>query len=427
MNYFWFRRDLRLDDNAGLYHALKNGTTQCIFIFDTSILKHLPADDARVSFIYSQITKLHAELQNLGSSLEVWHGEVTNVWKQILETKQVKSVYANSDYEPQAIMRDKEIEELCTAKGIGFLNFKDQCIFDKNEVTKDDGLPYTVYTPYSKKWKNKLNAFFLKSYPCSAYYFNLKKQQVPINITLVAMGFVASNLAIPSIKTTQGIIKNYEQLRDFPADDATSKLGIHFRFGTISVRQKMHNALQISEKWANELIWREFYMQILYHFPHVVHGAFKPAYNRIEWLNNEQDFENWKHGKTGYPLVDAGMRQLNQTGYMHNRVRMVVASFLTKHLLIDWRWGEAYFAEKLLDFDLASNNGGWQWVAGSGVDAAPYFRVFNPTAQQQKFDKHFKYIQKWVPEFGTPHYPAPIVNHEFARQRCLKTYKLALQ
>jgi deoxyribodipyrimidine photo-lyase len=427
---FWFRRDLRLEDNAGLYHALKSGTPVLpIFIFDKTILDKLEnKTDKRVDFIHQQCSLLKLELQQLGSDLQEYYGKPKKVLEQITTIHSVQTVFVNHDYEPQAIERDAEIKTLLQSKKIAFKTYKDQCIFEKSEVVKDDGKPYTVFTPYSKKWKAKLNAFYLKAYPTEKYfqYFKQSTHFTPIP-SLSEMGFEATHTLFPNKEVPQGLIQRYTQQRDFPAVQGTSHLGIHFRFGTISIREKARKAKLLNETFLNELIWRDFYMMILFHFPHVAAAAFRKEYDQIEWLNNEQDFEAWCEGKTGYPLVDAGMRELNETGFMHNRVRMVVASFLAKHLLIDWRWGEAYFAKKLLDFDLSANNGGWQWAAGCGTDAAPYFRVFNPTLQAQKFDPKDVYIKKWVPEWNTLHYPSPIVEHSMARLRCLEVYKRGLQ
>lgn len=429
INLFWFRRDLRLNDNAALYHALKSKIkTKCIFIFDKDILDLLEnKSDLRVQFIFEQIVSLKKQLQELGSDIDVFCGKPKEIWNQIFEKEKITAIYFNQDYEPYAKQRDLEIESLAKKNNTQTFSFKDQVVFDYSEILKSDQTPYTVYTPYSKKWKEKCNSFYLSSYPTQKYFGNFLKFNSIHNIkSLEELGFKTANFDFPATSTSVSIIKNYEKNRDIPSLDATSKLSLHFRFGTISIREKARKALEISEKWLNELIWRDFYSQILAHFPKVVNESFKPKYDFIEWENNTEHYQLWQQGKTGYPLVDAGMRELNSTGFMHNRVRMVVASFLCKHLLIDWRWGEAYFAQKLLDFDLASNNGGWQWAAGSGVDAAPYFRVFNPTLQQEKFDSNFIYIKKWVPEFGTSNYPKPIVIHEFARDRCLQRYKKAL-
>jgi deoxyribodipyrimidine photo-lyase len=368
-------------------------------------------------------------LNSFGSDLLVKYGRPEEVWKAIFETYDVQGIFSNKDYEPYALERDAHVAQLANARGAWFKQYKDQCIFEFDEVLKDDGKPYTVFTPYSKKWKAKLatqQEFYLKAYATENYVGAFVKEVKFEMPSLQEMGFEALELKFPAKESSVGLIKKYKETRDFPAIEGTSKLGVHFRFGTISIRAKARKALPLSETYLNELIWRDFYMQILAHFPHVAKGAFKPAYDKIAWRNNEVEFAAWCEGRTGYPIVDAGMRELNATGFMHNRVRMIVASFLTKHLLIDWRWGEAYFAKKLLDFDLSANNGGWQWAAGSGTDAAPYFRVFNPALQTAKFDAKGEYIKKWVPEYASLNYPKPIVVHELARKRCLETYKAAL-
>lgn len=426
---FWFRRDLRLTDNAGLYHALKSGLPVLpVFIFDTHILNDLEdRNDKRVDFIHQSVTQLKDELNEYGSDLVVLHDTPLKAWGQLLQQYKIAGVYTNTDYEPYARERDELVKNLLGAHNIRFNTYKDQCIFDYTEVLKDDGTPYTVFTPYSKKWKQNLNDFFLKPYSTKKYAKNFyRAPQKSELITLKELGFEKTNEAFPSQTIKQGLIKNYSKTRDIPFIHGTSRLGIHFRFGTISIRQKASKAKELSETFLNELIWRDFYMAILAWFPYVANYSFRKEYDKINWLNDEQQFKQWREGKTGYPLVDAGMRELNATGFMHNRVRMVTASFLTKHLLIDWRWGEAYFAKKLLDYDLSANNGGWQWAAGCGTDAAPYFRVFNPALQAQKFDKENKYIKHWVPEFGTDKYMKPIVDHDFARRRCLEIYKKAL-
>jgi deoxyribodipyrimidine photo-lyase len=424
----WFRRDLRLADNAALYHALKSGCdVQCIFIFDIEILNKLEdQDDSRVSFIHKELSLLNEELSLLGSGLKVYYGDPTNIWPRIANEIKPKAIYTNRDYEPYAKTRDKSITELLQKEGIDFHTYKDQVIFEMDEILKDDGTPYVVYTPYSRKWKAALTDYHLKPYPTDKYFKNFKQTSSQEIISLEEMNFTKSTIDFPEKSTTLKVIKNYEEKRNFPAIAGTSRLSVHFRFGTVSIRDKTAKGKKTSEKWLNELIWRDFYIQILHHFPHVVRGSFRPKYDAIKWSTNEEHFSAWCKGKTGYGLVDAGMRELNATGFMHNRVRMVVASFLTKHLLLDWRWGEAYFARKLLDFDLASNNGGWQWAAGSGVDAAPYFRIFNPYTQIEKFDKEHRYIKKWVPEWGTKYYPKEIVEHKAARELCLATYKEAL-
>lgn len=419
---FWFRRDLRLADNAGLYHALReNKQVLGIFIFDTVILSQLEDKmDRRVDFIHQSLLHLKSELEKLGSSLLILHGNPVSIFKK----NTPKVVYANHDYEPYAIQRDTQVKEVLELRGSSLRTFKDQVIFEKDEVVKDDGTPYTIFTPYSRKWKARLNPFYQKSYPVEKYLDHLKAMK-PLPLPALAdIGFEATGAQFPERKIRRAVIERYHEQRNFPAVEGTTRLSVHLRFGTVSIR-KLVQVAKKNEAWLNELIWRDFYQMILWHFPHV-EKAFKPAYDKIAWRHDELDFERWCKGNTGYPIVDAGMRELNATGFMHNRVRMVVASFLTKHLLIDWRWGEAYFAEKLLDFDLAANNGGWQWAAGSGCDAAPYFRVFNPEIQTEKFDPDREYIKKWVPEVGTESYAAPMVEHAFARERALRVYKEGL-
>lgn len=438
VSVFWFKRDLRLEDNAGLYHALKSGTPVLpIFIFDKLILDKLQdKKDPRVSFIHAAMQKINLELKAYKSSLLVKYGKPKKVWKDLLSEYDIQAVYTNKDYEVYAKDRDKEIAELLQSKGIELNVYKDHVIFDTDEVLKKDGTPYTVFTPYSKVWKAKLvsepgskprDSYFLKAYPNLKYASNFAKHKSVALPSLKSMGFEENDLEIPPPTVSQGLIKEYADKRNLPAVNGTSRLGVHFRFGTISIREKARKASSLSDVFLSELIWRDFYSNILNHFPHVENGPFREKYAAVQWVNNEEHFEAWKQGRTGYPIVDAGMREIMHTGHMHNRVRMIVASFLTKHLLIDWSWGEAYFAEKLLDFDLASNNGGWQWAAGCGTDAAPYFRIFNPYTQQQKFDKAFSYIKKWVPEYGTDEYPTAIVDHKEARQRCLEVYKAALK
>lgn len=429
VNIFWFRRDLRLSDNAGLYYALKNGLPVVpIFIFDRNILDKLEdRADRRVQFIYEAILEMQQQLTGLATSLEVYYGFPSEIFKKLLEKYQINKVFTNHDYEPYAAERDEAINSLLIEAGASMDSYKDQVIFEKKEVVKDDGNPYTVFTPYSKRWKATLNNFYLKSYPTEKYFFNFFKQPVVDIPSLPQIGFKETDKYFPAKSLNEEIVKKYSQQRDYPAINGTSKMGVHLRFGTVSIRQLAQKAMQLDETYLNELIWRDFYHMILYNFPQVGKGkAFKPEYDLIQWRNNEKEFEAWCRGQTGYPIVDAGMRELNATGYMHNRVRMIVASFLTKHLLIDWRWGEAYFANKLSDFDLAANNGGWQWAAGSGCDAAPYFRIFNPYLQTQKFDPKLEYISKWVPELNELTYPTPIVEHEFARKRCLEVYGKAL-
>jgi len=429
INIFWFRRDLRLNDNAGLYHALKNNNpVLCLFIFDKAILNELEdKGDARVTFIYETIIDLQQQLQKHGSSLLVVYDDPAQAWGKLIENYTVASVYVNHDYEPYAKTRDEAIKVLLAKHNIELKSYKDQVIFEKDEVIKDDGKPYTVYTPYQRKWYQKLKPFYLKPYPTERYFNNFfKTKHLPVP-ALNDIGFEKSAQEFP-VKSYKNIIPHYAEKRDFPAVNGTSHMGLHLRFGTVSIRELASEAYQSPEKtWLNELIWREFYMMILYHLPKTADHAFRPEYDRIRWVNDEEQFKAWCQGNTGFPLVDAGMRELNATGYMHNRVRMVVASFLTKDLLIDWRWGERYFARKLLDYEMASNVGGWQWAAGCGTDAAPYFRIFNPDSQLKKFDPEFKYIKKWVPEYADfSKYPEPIIDHAFARERCLKVFKTAL-
>jgi deoxyribodipyrimidine photo-lyase len=429
VNIFWFRRDLRLDDNVAFYEALKGEYPVIpIFIFDSEILNKLPKDDARVTFIFDTLQKMRTLLQNEhDSSIAMFHGKPKDIFKQLVEDYNVKSVYTNHDYEPYANTRDNEIKDFLSKKNIDFLTYKDQVIFEKNEVVKGDGTPYVVYTPYMKVWKEKFKTHDLEIFHTNSYLDNLIEHSKLPNLSLSEIGFTKSNQKIAAYTVTPTLIQKYEDTRNFPAKDSTSRLGPHLRFGTVSIRTMVKKAIaEKNEIFLQELIWREFFMQILWHFPHTATESFKSKYDRIQWRNNENDFKAWCEGKTGYPLVDAGIRQLNETGFMHNRVRMLVGSFLCKHLLIDWRWGEAYFAEKLHDYDMASNIGNWQWVAGSGVDAAPYFRIFNPTTQIQKFDKNLDYINQWVPDFQELTYPTPIVEHKFARERCLETYKEAL-
>ncbi|NOT76757.1 MAG: deoxyribodipyrimidine photo-lyase [Cyclobacteriaceae bacterium] len=422
---FWFRRDLRLNDNAGLYHALKaNKNVLAIFIFDTEILNQLDdKTDRRVEFIHQSLEHLKLELEKLGSSLLVLYGNPVDIFK----TLKPKTVYTNHDYEPYAIQRDEQVRKLLEKQGSELKTFKDQVIFEKLEVMKDDGTPYTIFTPYSRKWKATLSKFYVKSYPNEKYFSNFKKIKPLPFPTLKEIGFIETHPWFPERAIKQSIIEKYDKTRNFPAIQGTTKLSVHLRFGTVSIRKLVQIALKKNGVWLNELIWRDFYHMILFNFPHAAKSAFKPAYNNIKWRNDPDEFKAWCDGKTGYPIVDAGMRELNSTGFMHNRVRMIVASFLTKHLLIDWRWGEAYFAIKLLDFDLAPNNGGWQWASSSGCDSAPYFRVFNPQLQTEKFDPKLVYIKKWVPEFGSKDYVTPIVEHAFARERVLRVYKSSLK
>jgi deoxyribodipyrimidine photo-lyase len=424
---FWFRRDLRLFDNHGFFEALKSSTNVLpIFIFDKRILNNLAdKNDKRVSFIHQAISNLNNELLKVGSSLMVMHDEPVNAFETIFNLFNVKDVFTNHDYEPYAIDRDLKISDWLKTKNTTFHSFKDQVVFEKSEVMKSDGSPYTIFTPYSKLWKKKLLEEGIPSFPSEKLLSNLFKTKPFHFPTLTEIGFVTSDLHIRSNEIDLNVIRNYHLTRNYPAVNGTTQLSVHLRFGTISVREVAKIGEELNEHWLNELIWREFFMMILFHFPFVVKNCFKKKYENIQWRNNEAEYKKWCDGETGYPIVDAGMKELNKTGLMHNRVRMIVASFLTKHLLIDWRWGEAYFAEKLLDYELSSNNGNWQWAAGCGCDSAPYFRIFNPTEQTKKFDQSLAYINKWIPTLNSDYRP-PIVEHSFARNRVLEVFKSAL-
>lgn len=426
---FWFRRDLRLEDNCALYHALKeNERVLPVFIFDTDILDDLDNDcDGRVEFIYNRVKSMKAYLEEQGSSLMVLHGKPIDQFRALVRNYPIERVYFNHDYEPDAIARDQRISRYLEKNHITVKSFKDQAVFEKDEIVKKDGKPYTVYTPYMKKWKEQFKMEPTVIYSTSDLYQRFIKTENYKLPSMDELGFKESKMKFPSGEFDEQVISNYHHNRDYPYLEGTTRLGIHLRFGTVSIRQAVTKAFEMNEVWLNELIWRDFYMMILWHFPKVTDRSFKSQYDEIEWRNDENEFAAWCEGNTGYPIVDAGMRQLNQTGYMHNRVRMIVASFLTKHLLIDWRWGESYFAEKLLDYELASNNGGWQWAAGSGCDAAPYFRIFNPYRQTERFDPDHQYIQRWVPELMDPEYKKPIVDHKFARKRALWVYGNALK
>ena len=418
ISIFWYRRDLRLEDNTGLFEALnENENVLPIFIFDDSILDELPEDDARVNFIYESLSKINKQLNNHNASLQILKGQIDDVWEKLVTTYDVQKVYLNKDYEPYAIKRDQKIKEFLNSKGIEMKTFKDQVIFEEDEIVKADGNPYTVFTPYKRKW---LENFTKVNLNLIANFDNFYEKMIDFP-SLNQLGLKNSTIKVKKYSLKN--VSTYSETRNFPNLDSTSYLSPHLRFGTISVRQIITELKNKSETFLSELIWREFFMQIIYHFPHVVTKNFRPKYNGIQCVNNKEDYVKWCQGKTGYPLVDAGMRQLNETGYMHNRVRMVTAGFLCKHLLIDWRYGEAYFAKKLLDYELSSNNGNWQWAAGTGCDAAPYFRIFNPTEQLKKFDKSLTYTKKWVKDFETLTYPKPIVDHKYARNRALEAYK----
>lgn len=428
INIFWFRRDLRLNDNHGLFRALSAGRKVLpLFIFDTDILdKFKNPDDARVQFIHNQIEEINRHLQGAGIAMYVAHGKVADIFEDLCSQFEIEEVFCNSDYEPYGIARDIEVKKLLDFKNIKFQSFKDHVIFEKDEVLKPDGKPYTVFTPYSRKWKEFFQDEMSNAFPSEAYIENFIKKEQPLP-SLADIGFRSSPIKVSEITTGKERLQSYADTRNFPAIDGTSHVSPHLRFGTISIRNLVRQAISASETYLNELIWREFFMQILYHFPYSANENFNPKYNHVLWRNNEEEFRLWCEGQTGYPMVDAGMRELNETGHMHNRIRMVVASFLTKHLLIDWRWGEAYFASKLLDFELASNVGNWQWAAGTGCDAAPYFRVFNPAEQLKKFDPQMKYVRRWVPEVDDLSYLGKtIVDHAFARNRALEAYKKAL-
>lgn len=430
---FWLRRDLRLEDNHALFRAEQSSETIIpLFIFDEEILSKLEdKDDARLTFIYETLETIRYQLKKAGSSLLTLYGNPVEVFKSLSAEVNFQAVFANEDYEPYAIERDKNIESTFKEIGIDFHLLKDQVLFAKNEIVKPDGKPYTVFTPFSKKWKSNMIEKGVPKFDSSgAKFIDLQLQQEKIacklNPSLKDMGFLKSEVSFPERIVRKKVLSEYHITRDTPSIQGTSRLSLHLRFGTVSARMLTSLAKDTNETWLNELIWREFYMAILWHFPATTKNAFKPAYDKIPWRNDDNDFKAWQEGRTGYPLVDAGMRELNQTGFMHNRVRMLTASFLTKHLLIDWRWGERYFAKKLLDFELSSNVGGWQWAAGCGTDAAPYFRIFSPDRQQEKFDPDMKYIRDYVTEFETENYPSPIVDHKFARERCLSTFKAAL-
>lgn len=428
MNIFWFRRDLRIEDNKGFFEALQaDGEILPVFIFDTNILNELEKDDPRVSFIHELLTGMNLKLKASGKSLAIFHGEPVKIFEQLATENNIHTVFTNHDYEPYARYRDEAVSQVLKEKGIIFKTFKDQVIFEKNEIAKDDGTPYVVFTPYSKKWKEKFKSVPLEHYRSEGLLGKITHHSYPF-LGLKDIGFNPSTICVSPFDLSGNLLQYYKETRDFPGLNKTSMLGPYLRFGAVSIRKIMATAVQGQhETFLNELIWREFFMQILWHFPHTKNHSFRPKYDAIAWRNNEGEFKKWCEGKTGYPFVDAGMRELNETGHMHNRVRMIVASFLCKHLLIDWRWGETYFAQKLLDYEQSSNVGNWQWTAGSGVDAAPYFRIFNPTEQIKKFDRDLKYIRKWVPEFEDFSYPEPIVDHKFARERCLRVFKKALE
>ncbi len=421
---FWFRRDLRLKDNRGLEAALAAGfPVLCLFIFDKNILDSLPGDDPRITFIHRKLEELRDMLARHQSSMLVLHQTPETAFSTLLSQWKVQAVYANHDYEPYARQRDEIISEQLFKAGVPFFTFKDQVIFEKSEILKPDGEPYTVYTPYARKWLARWQTITGGKPPAEkAILLKTNPFRMP---SLSELGFRPVQRNFPSAEIPDDIISRYDQTRDYPALEGTSRQGVHLRFGTISIRELAKSAASLNSVFLGELIWREFFMMILYHFPRVAYQSFRPVYDFITWRNHPEEFRAWQEGRTGYPLVDAGMRELNETGYMHNRVRMITSSFLCKNLLTDWRLGEGYFAEKLFDYELASNNGNWQWAAGTGCDAAPYFRFFNPLVQQQKYDPDKVYIKKWLPEYGTSAYPKPITDLKESSARCLEAYRKA--
>lgn len=428
MILFWFRRDLRLHDNAGFFHALTSGKQVLpLFIFDRNILDKLnDKHDARVTFIHDTISEMHRKLEEQGNTLLVKYGKPPEVFEELLQQYEVEGVYTNRDYEPYAHTRDKQVYELLQQQGLVYKSFKDQVIFERSEIMSQSGTPYKVYTPYKKSWERAFSQTMVAPYPSEAHFDQLHRHRKTTVPALQSMGFAPSSIPTPSPRLAPEVLNSYHNTRNMPALDATSRLSPHLRFGTVSIRQAVQLALRHNDTWLQELIWREFFMQLLFHFPASADESFAPKFRNINWRNNEEEFKCWCDGSTGFPLVDAGMRELNKTGFMHNRVRMVVASFLVKDLLIDWRWGEAYFAEKLLDYEMASNVGNWQWAAGTGADANPYFRIFNPDSQIARFDRQYKYIKRWIPEYGTPSYPKPMTDHSMARDRALAVYKKAI-
>ncbi len=429
IHIFWFRRDLRLNDNTGLYHALTSGMKVLpVFIFDTTILNTLNSGDARVSFIQHSLGLINSELEKFETAIQVLTGDITSVFSHLLEKYNIHTVYINHDYEPYALERDAMVQQMLKAKGVNSVTLKDQVIFEKDEVVKPSGEPYTVFTPYSRKWLQKFRESTdrIQVYNSEDYLHNFAKCLPVQTPELTVNEDLQAQHSFKLFDINKGDLKDYDKTRDYPSLDSTSRASMHLRFGTVSIRQLVAKAAVTNTTWLNEFIWREFFMQILWHFPYVVNEPFRPKYRFINWINDDKNFNAWCNGLTGYPLVDAGMRELNTTGFMHNRIRMITASFLVKHLLISWQWGEAYFAAKLLDFELSSNNGNWQWAAGTGCDAAPYFRIFNPLTQAERFDPENIYIKKWVPEYGTPAYTKPVVDHNYARVRCLEAYKTAI-
>ncbi len=423
INIVWLRRDLRLDDNTAIQEALKSEKqVLLLYVFDKELVRNKSVNHLGLNFVYDQLQKLNNKLSSYKSSVLIKSGDPISALIEIFNKYQIKGIYANEEYEPYTQIRDKKVTELCIRNRVDIRFFKDQVNFGPDEVLKADGTPYQVYTSYKNKWLSQLNFDEQKD---SHVDFELFYKEIFTVPTKKELGLKETSKKVRAFNLDH--IQDYHLNRDFPYLDAGSYLGIYLRYGAISIRDLVKNVSHINDVFLSELIWREFFMQIMYHYPHVIDGSFKKKYDFIKWENNENMFLLWQKGQTGYPIVDAGMRELNETGYMHNRVRMITASFLCKHLLIDWRWGEAYFASKLQDYELAANNGNWQWVAGTGCDAAPYFRVFNPITQQKKFDSELKYVKMWVPEFENFGYAQPIVEHSMARKRAIETYKLALK
>ena len=427
MVIFWFRRDLRLDDNHALFKALKSGYDVLpIFIFDSNITNKLNQNDHRLNYINNILDGLNKKLSKNKKKIYIYKGDPIEIISKLIIKLKIKEIYLNKDYEPYARDRDDKIEKLCVANNVSYNSFKDHVIFEEDQIVKKDGTPYVVYTPYSRKWIEKFQSNQVDSYPSELNLDGLLDSDKIREVNYL-MDFEKNIINPKTYKLDKDLIDKYEETRNYPALDSTSRIGVNLRFGTVSTRKIVKTSSERSNNtFLKELIWREFFIQILWHFPHTTEKPFKEKYERIEWRYNMDDFKLWCDGKTGYPIVDAGMNQLNKTGFMHNRLRMVVGSFLCKHLLIDWRLGEKYFADKLFDYEQASNVGNWQWVAGCGVDAAPYFRIFNPEEQQKKFDKELQFIKKWIPNYNKDNYINKIVNHKFARERCLNTYKKAL-
>ena len=424
---FWFRRDLRLEDNHGLYQAaLRGRRVRPLFIFDTDILDKLPRADARVEFILRAVEKLHHDLRALGGGLTVEIGRPIEVIARLIAQHKISEVITNEDYEPYATERDRKIRAQLTAAGVGFTAFKDHVIFGPGDILKDDGTPYRVYGAYARRWRERFTADMPKPYRSGSALLKVGATRGAGPPTLARLGFTPAGIEFPDPRPSKKIIAEYADTRNLMGVDGTSRMGVHLRFGTISVRKLARISID-SSVYFGELIWREFFMQVLAHNPRTTRESYDLRFERVRWRSSRADFKRWCEGRTGYPVVDAGMRELNQTGFMHNRARMITGSFLCKHLLLDWRWGERYFALKLLDYDQSSNVGNWQWVAGCGCDPAPYFRVFNPTLQAKRFDPTGLYAGRWIPELEDGSYTDPMVPHEFARRRALGTFSAAVK